>query len=109
MANEVARRLRKTMTPQEVNLWVRLRELRSLGLHFRRQSPISSYVVDFERRRARLVVEVDGGQHGMDSNLVRDRGRDERLAQAGYRALRFWNHEIDGEIDAVLETIVSRG
>jgi very-short-patch-repair endonuclease len=64
MAIEPARALRKQMTPQEVKLWVRLRELRRLGFHFRRQSPILSYVVDFECRRRKLVVEVDGGQHG---------------------------------------------
>jgi very-short-patch-repair endonuclease len=94
------------MTPQEVKLRVRLRELRALGLHFRRQSPLLSYVVDFECRRARLVVEVDGGQHSDDANLLRDQTRDERLAGAGYQVLRFWNHEIDREIDAVLDTIV---
>jgi len=52
MANEIARKLRKTMTPQEVRLWVRLRELRTLGHHFRRQSPILTYIVDFECRRS---------------------------------------------------------
>jgi len=50
------------MTPPEVKLWVRLRELRPLGFNFRRQSPVLSYVVDFECRRLKLIVEVDGGQ-----------------------------------------------
>jgi len=54
------------MTPQEVKLWVRLRQLRELGFHFCRQSPIPPYIVDFECRRWRLIVEVDGGQHGFD-------------------------------------------
>jgi len=58
MANERARELSKTMTRQEVKLWVRLRELRALGFHFRRQSPITRYIVDFECRRTRLVVEI---------------------------------------------------
>jgi very-short-patch-repair endonuclease len=61
MANEQARRLRKTMMRQEVKLWVRLRALRAMGFQFRRQSAISSYIVDFECRRARLIVEVDAG------------------------------------------------
>ena len=56
MANDNARRLRKTMTKQEVKLWLRLRELRALGLHFHRQSPIGHYIADFECRRARLVI-----------------------------------------------------
>jgi very-short-patch-repair endonuclease len=94
------------MTPQEVKLWVRLRELRALGLHFRRQSPIVSFIVDFECRRARLIIEVDGGQHNRDDEFARDRIRDELLAKAGYRVLRFWNHEIDQQLDGVVETIV---
>jgi very-short-patch-repair endonuclease len=106
MANETARSLRKAMTRQEVKLWVRLRGLRALGHHFRRQSPLLPYVVDFECRRSRLIVEVDGGQHAMDQNIRRDNARDEFLKDAGYRVLRFWNHEIDRELDAVLETIV---
>src|SRR5207248_10018111 len=56
MANEIARKLRKTMTPQEVKLWVKLRELRALGHHFRRQSPMLNYIVDFECRRSRVIV-----------------------------------------------------
>jgi|SRR6266545_3044359 len=107
MANETARKLRKTMTPQEVKLWVRLRELRVLGHHFRRQSPISTYIVDFECRRSRIVVEVDGTQHGFDANRERDVARDENLRRAGYKVLRFGNPEIDRELDAVMEMVFS--
>jgi very-short-patch-repair endonuclease len=105
MANDQARRFRKAMTRQEVRLWVRLRALRSLGFHFRRQSPILSYVVDFECRRSRLIVEVDGGQHAMNEGLERDASRDAALKSAGYDVLRFWNHEVDRDLDAVVETI----
>ena len=105
MANENARRLRKTMTPQEVKLWARLRQLRELGHHFRRQSPILSYIVDFECRKSRLIVEVDGGQHNEDRNRERDILRDSALTKAGYQVLRFWNYEIAKEIDAVMEVI----
>jgi len=107
MANEIARTLRKTMTPQEVKIWVRLRELRALGHHFRRQSPILTYIVDFECRRSRVIVEVDGTQHGFDANRERDLARDESLRHAGYKILRFANPEIDRELDAVMETILS--
>ena len=65
MANENARALRKRLTPQEVKLWLRLRELKALGFHFRRQAPIGRYIVDFVSFRSRLIVEADGGQHGM--------------------------------------------
>jgi very-short-patch-repair endonuclease len=107
MANEIARKLRKTMTPQEVKLWVRLRELRALGHHFRRQSPILTYIVDFECRRSRVIVEVDGTQHGFDANRERDLVRDEAPQRAGYKVLRFANPEIDREPEAVMETILS--
>jgi very-short-patch-repair endonuclease len=95
MPNEAARALRKRMTRQEVKLWVQLRALKELGYHFRRQSPIPPYIVDFECRRSKLVVEVDGGQHGLDRHLKRDSVRDRDLRKAGYRILRFWNNEVD--------------
>ena len=107
MANEIARSLRKRMTRQEVKLWLRLRDLQRLGYHFRRQSPIHAYVVDFECRRSRLVIEVDGGQHGFDGHLKQDTARDRYLQSAGYRVLRFWNNQIDRELDGVIETILS--
>lgn len=70
------------MTPQEVKLWARLRAMRTEGHHFRRQSPLGPYVVDFECRKAKLVIEVDGSQHGSDFGLARDAERD-RLLTAG--------------------------
>ena len=83
MANGTARDLRKSMTRQEVKLWLRLRELRTLGHHFRRQSPLKPYVVDFECRQSRLVVEVDGHQHGFDEHRERDSIRDSELRKRG--------------------------
>jgi very-short-patch-repair endonuclease len=105
MANDVARKLRKAMTRQEVKLWVKLRELRALGHHFRRQSPLANYVVDFECRRSRIVIEIDGHQHGFDEHRRRDTERDRVLQQLGYRVLRFGNYEVDREFDGVLEAI----
>jgi very-short-patch-repair endonuclease len=105
MSNDRARDLRKTMTRQEVKLWVRLRELRKLGFHFRRQSPLAGYIVDFECRRRRVIVEVDGFQHGFDQNRIRDNARDQTLNQMGYRVLRFANPDIDRNMDGVLESI----
>jgi very-short-patch-repair endonuclease len=105
MVNEVARKLRKAMTRQEVKLWAKLRELREIGHHFRRQSPLASYVVDFERRRSRLIIEIDGNQHGFDDHRRRDDIRDKALQALGYKVLRFGNHEVDREFDGVLEAI----
>jgi very-short-patch-repair endonuclease len=80
----VARRLRKRMTPQEVKLWVKLREQRVNGLHFRRQVPIGRCVVDFACLKHRLVVEVDGGQHSFDNAVAADRSRDLTLKSLGF-------------------------
>jgi very-short-patch-repair endonuclease len=105
MANEIARRLRKTMTPQEVKLWVHLRSWRARGLHFRRQSPRSGYIVDFVCMKQKLIVEVDGGQHNFDDHAARDRSRDRRLMRDGFQVLRFWNNEVDRNLDGVLMVI----
>ena len=93
------------MTPQEVKLWVRLRELREQGHHFRRQVPKGPYILDFACLRAGLIVEVDGAQHGFDAHVTRDAARDRLLAHRGFRTLRFWNNEIDQNLDGVVETI----
>src|SRR5437764_4652410 len=82
MANEIARRLRKTMTLQEVKLWVHLRSWRKRGFHFRRQSPRAGYIVDFVCMKQKLIVEVDGGQHNFDDHAARDRSRDRRFFYA---------------------------
>jgi len=105
MANARARELRKSMTHQEVKLWLRLRELRSLGHHFRRQSPLTPYIVDFECRRSHLIVEVDGHQHGFDDHRRRDNIRDQELKRRGYRIMRFSNGEVERELEGVLDII----
>jgi len=105
MADEIARRLRKTMTPQEVKLWVHLRSWRQRGFHFRRQSPREGYIVDFVCMRHKLVVEIDGGQHNLDPHAERDARRDRRLVQNGFTVLRFWNNEVDRNLEGVLTLI----
>src|SRR5215203_470459 len=105
MANERARALRRRMTPHEVKLWVRLRELRPQGYHFRRQAPPGGAIVDFICLRRKLVVEVDGGQHSFARQAAADRERERRLADRGFGTIRFWNADIDGDLDSVVETI----
>jgi very-short-patch-repair endonuclease len=99
MANEVARILRKRMTLQEVKLWVHLRSWRRQGFHFRRQASREGYIVDFVCLKHRLVIEVDGGQHNFDAHAQMDARRDHVLAEEGFRVLRFWNHEIDQNLE----------
>ncbi|AZL59069.1 endonuclease domain-containing protein [Tabrizicola piscis] len=97
-----ARKLRHEMTPEERKVWVKLREYnRMLGLHFRRQAPIGPFIADFADLGRRVVVEIDGGGHGGP----RDVARDEWLALQGFRVLRFWNPEVSGNIDGVMQVI----
>jgi len=107
MANEIARKLRKTMTRQEVKLWVHLRSWRPRGYHFRRQSPREGFIVDFVCLKQKLVVEVDGGQHGLEAHVARDGARDSHFLRDGFRVLRFWNNDVDRNLDGVLQTIDS--
>jgi very-short-patch-repair endonuclease len=97
--------LRKNLTPQEAKLWVRLKEMKSQGLHFRKQVPIKNYIIDFACLSKKLLIEVDGEQHGLNNGRERDCIRDSELCALGYRVLRFWNHEVDKEIESVLDTI----
>jgi primosomal protein N' (replication factor Y) len=73
----------------------------ALGWRFRRQFPIPPYIVDFAWIEARLIVEADGGQHG----LRVDRDRDGALRAKGWRVLRFWNNEIFENRRGVLQDI----
>ena len=103
-STELARRLRHQSTNAELKLWNRLRARSIDGCKFVRQEPIGPYIVDFVCRTRRLVIEVDGGQHATDK---RDAVRDQWLAEHGYRVLRFWNNDVLGNIDGVLETIAT--
>jgi very-short-patch-repair endonuclease len=93
------------MTDAETRLWQRLRRGQLGSSKFRRQYPIAGYVVDFANLDARLIIEVDGGQHG--DQAQNDRVRDQVLAARGFRVLRFWNNQVFGEMEAVLERILS--
>ena len=100
-----AKRLRKEMTDAERKLWHALRAHRFSGLQFRRQAPLGPYIADFACHRARLIVEIDGAQHGFERTASRDATRDAWLAANGWRVLRFWNGQIHYERESVLDTI----
>lgn len=91
------------MTDAERELWFHLRGRRLAGFKFRRQSVIGSHIVDFVCLEAKLVVEADGGQHA--DRREADEQRTAELEARGFRVIRFWNHEILTETDAVLERI----
>jgi very-short-patch-repair endonuclease len=105
MAHQRARHLRKNATTPERVLWAALRNLMPAGLHFRRQAPIGDYVVDFVCHSARLVVEVDGSQHGTEQGLSNDAMRSAFLESRGYRVLRFWNVDVIHNSKGIAEAI----
>jgi len=99
----LARTLRRNATEAERVLWKYLRAHRMEGYKFRRQYVIEPYIVDFLCIEANLVVEADGGQHLEQAG--EDESRTEYLESLGYRVLRFWNHDILTDTQAVLEKI----
>ena len=103
-ALERARRLRKDMTDAERALWRLLRDRRMDGWRFRRQEPIDRYIVDFVCFEARLVIEVDGGQH-FESKA--DQARDAHLRSQGFRVLRLWNTDVLANRDGVYRSILT--
>ncbi len=107
MANERARHLRRNQTEAERKLWVHLREMKHKGFHFRRQCPVGPYIADFLCYSARIVVEVDGGQHGMEAGIEHDRRRDDWFVENSYRVLRYWNNDVLANTEGVMETILS--
>ena len=95
--------LRKRPTDAEQLLWKHLRMKQMEGLKFRRQQPIDSYIVDFVCFENRIIIEVDGGQHGAYS--IKDGERDSHLRQHGFKVLRFWNNDVLQNASGVLEII----
>jgi very-short-patch-repair endonuclease len=101
---ELAKNLRVKLTEAERCLWERLR-LKHLGYIFYRQKPIGDYIVDFYCPKARIVVEVDGGQHFTEETIKNDRLRDEYMRSLGLTVLRFSNSEVLKNTEAVAEAI----
>jgi very-short-patch-repair endonuclease len=97
-----ARTLRSNSTDTERYLWQRLRGKQVAGSRIRRQVPIGPYIADFVCLEAKLVVEVDGSQHGGDY----DQTRDQVIQSHGFLVLRFWNNEVLQNIDGVLDVIL---
>ena len=98
-----ARRLREQQTPAEARLWSRLRNRALAGAKFRRQIPIGPYIADFLCKDLSIIVEADGGQH--TDQEAYDAHRTAWLEAEGYQVLRFWNHAILTDTDAVMEAI----
>jgi very-short-patch-repair endonuclease len=107
LKRQSARRLRLNATDAERKLWYCLRDKRLLGLRFRRQQPIGPYVADFYCSAAKLIIELDGSQHG-NTRAQYDLNRTRWLEARGYKVLRFWNTDLqdsDYIVGAICHTI----
>jgi very-short-patch-repair endonuclease len=99
-----ARQMRAEPTEAERVLWQRLRhDIRLVGSHLRRQATVGPFIVDFASRKAKLAIELDGGQHAWQRTS--DLSRSRKIEAAGYRILRFWNNDVLGNIEGVLDEI----
>ena len=102
-SNKLQKELRSNMSDAEQALWYLLRCRQISGLKFRRQHPFGDYILDFVCLENKLVIEVDGGQHGQQAGY--DENRTKKLQAAGFRVLRFWNNEVLKEIESIKEKI----
>ncbi|WP_294195935.1 DUF559 domain-containing protein [uncultured Sphingomonas sp.] len=98
-----AQQLRRDATPAERLLWQHLSARKVAGTRFNRQVPIGPYICDFVARSVRLVIEVDGGQHGWQSD--KDATRTHYLEGLGYTVMRFWNHDVTERTGGVVQRI----
>jgi very-short-patch-repair endonuclease len=98
-----SRELRNNATPAERKLWTALSARKVAGVRFNRQCPIGPFICDFVSRSAKLVVEVDGGQH--DWNSQADAARTRYIEAQGYRVIRFWNHDVLERLGGVVSEI----
>ena len=98
-----ARALRKLQTDAEAILWSRLRNRQMAGRKFRRQVPLLGYVADFASLDAKVIIELDGGQHAEQAEA--DEKRTRALEAVGFLVVRFWNADVFTNLEGVMETI----
>ena len=101
----LSRTLRKNQTPQELKIWNLLRNRQFHNLKFKRQYPIGDYIVDFVCVEKFLIIEIDGGQHNEEFNVQKDTKRTKYLESRGFKVVRFWNNDIDYNLDAIFEEL----
>lgn len=103
MIHQHARQLRNDATDAERKLWQQLRGRQLFDFKFRRQYPLAGYIADFACIEAKLVIELDGGQHL--KQVEYDAERSHKLAINGYKVLRFWNDDVLLRTELVLEQV----
>ncbi len=97
--------LRKEPTPAEKKLWSYLRGDQLNGINFRRQHAIGNYIVDFVSIKKKLIIELDGSHHLEPQQQEYDAKRTRYLESVGYRVVRFWNGQVENDVNAVLRAI----
>jgi len=105
LQSKLQRILRNQPTDAEHRLWQYLRRRQLDGCRFRRQHPLGDYILDFACLERKLVVELDGSQHADDVRY--DAPRTAMLEQAGFFVLRFWNNDVFGNIEGVVDVILA--
>ena len=101
----MARDLRKNATDAERRRWSKIRGKQLKEYQFYRQKNIGDYIVDFYCPAAKLIVEIDGGQHYSEANIVKDEARDKFLSDLGFRVLRYSNSDVFKNIEGVVTDI----
>jgi len=101
----LGRRLRGSLTDAKKLLWSKIRKGQLAGLQFNRQKPIGHYIVDFYCDKAGLVIEIDGGQHYEDRNILKDKIRERYFGKIGLKTIRFTNLDVLKNINSVVEKI----
>ena len=103
---KLARNLRKNSTKEEYIIWQILRNRNFFNLKFKRQIPIGKYIVDFLCEEKNIIIEIDGGQHNSDVNIIKDEERTKFLESKGYKVIRFWNNDINNNLDGVYQQLM---
>ena len=101
-----AKQMRSNMTNEEKILWNILRAKRFYGYKFKRQVLIGNYIADFVCYGAKIIVEIDGGGHNTYDKINADNIRTQYLEGLGFKVIRFWNNEIQSNIDGVCELLL---
>ena len=96
-----ARYLRKNMTKEENKLWSIINNKQFYNYKFLRQYVIGEYIVDFVCRDRKIIIEIDGGQHNLEKNIEKDKKRTDFFENLGYKVIRFWNNDINNNIEGV--------
>lgn len=102
---EFARTMRTNATDVEHLMWQILRNKQFMNLKFRRQHVIKPYIVDLYCYEIGLVIELDGSQHGLDDAIEYDVERTKFLEALGLKVVRYWNHDVLGQTDVMLEDL----